>query len=95
MRREPSARLQGGKRHFSADGAEARGYNQDLGHILIEECAGILEVEKLYIFQKMVSQSSRGFHHMENRNRIPIYGYSFAQAKSGSADEVRASVAKL
>ena len=69
--------------------------NKYLGHILLKIAPATMKWKNYIFFQKMVSQSSRGFHHMENRNRIPIYGYSFAQAKSGSADEVRASVAKL
>ena len=43
MRREPSARLLGGKRCFSIDGAEARGYNEDLSHILLKNAPATIK----------------------------------------------------
>ena len=52
MRREPSARLLGGKRRFSADGAEARGYNKYLGHILLKIAPATMKWKNYIFFKK-------------------------------------------
>ena len=89
MRREPRCEASGGKRRFSADGAEASREQQQ--QIMVFS----YRFHTTNHFMETILWKICFFTPIKSRNRIPIYGCSLGAGESGSAGEVRASAAKL